>query len=273
MKKKRTALLVLLTVILLMCSSCKSDKRTLEVTSYDYQGLKQFEAGEIKARLIPWYSVDNPYIDYSCYITVENGKLKVENYIPDEESSIMWGNYGYFVGVNVFEEGWVCYYPYAWYWAEEVQEPQLVVGENCLGFIRLDKENGYVVTFERGYTSCVAHLYSLEYSEAERKWVWNCEATIDDGINTYLFDPDEQCIYIFTNEGIECFSIKDKTLRTVKMSRILKQHIYANSAVKLNGKLYCGSPMGIYEYDIDTDEEFWYPMDYEKYVGEVTQNK
>ena len=273
MKKKSTAVLVLLAVILLMCSSCKSDKRTLEVTSYDYQGLKQFEAGEIKARLIPWHSVDNPYIDYSCYITVENGKLKVENHIPDEESSIMWGNYGYFVGVNVFEEGWVCYYPYAGYWAEEVQEPQLVVGENCLGFIRLDKENGYVVTFERGYTSCVAHLYSLEYSEAERKWVWNCEATIDDGINTYPFDPDEQCIYIFTNEGIECFSIKDKTLRTVKMSRILKQHIYANSAVKLNGKLYCGSPMGIYEYDIDTDEEFWYLMDYEKYVGEVTQNK
>ena len=192
MKMKRTALLVLLAVILLMCPSCTSDKRTLEVTSYDYQGLKQFEAGEIDGtRLASWYLVDNPYIDYSCYITVENGKLKVENYIPDEESSVMWGDHGYFVGVNLFEEGWVCYYPYAWYLPAYAQEPQLVVGENCAGFIKLDRQNGYVFTYDSSFMSCVAHLYSLEYSESEKQWMWNCEATFDDGINTYLFDSEE----------------------------------------------------------------------------------
>ena len=32
------------------------------------------------------------------------------------------------------------------------------------------------------------------------------------------------------------------------------------------GLLICGTALGVYEYRLDTSEEYWYPIDYTKYV-------
>ena len=40
----------------------------------------------------------------------------------------------------------------------------------------------------------------------------------------------------------------------------------------MDGKIYGGSPMGVYEYELDTGIERWYPMDYSQYIDADANN-
>ena len=103
-------------------------------------------------------------------------------------------------------------------------------------------------------------------------YTWTRVATFDDIVDTYLYDSEAQCIYIFTIEGIEKYSITDGTLTNVITSSILKQKVRLTSAVLMDGKIYGGSPMGVYEYELDTGIERWYPMDYSQYIDADANN-
>ena len=62
------------------------------------------------------------------------------------------------------------------------------------------------------------------------------------------------------------YSVADGTLAVVKSSDVLSKGVGLISAVLLDGKIYAGSPMGVYEFDPATGDECWYPIDYGKYI-------
>lgn len=57
----------------------------------------------------------------------------------------------------------------------------------------------------------------------------------------------------------------DFTVSTLVSGSLISK-IGANSIVNLNGKIWCGSPMGVYCFDLQTQDETWYPMDYARYI-------
>lgn len=254
------------------CSSCSGAENYLSVSSDDYTGLTKMVVGEVDEEAAKsWIYVDrNPYIDHVCNVSVHNGKLWVSDRYEEEKNAIMPMNYGYFVGVNLHDEGWVGYYPYGWLDPATPAEMTLVARENCFGFVRISQDKGYVFTAEVGLTEYTGHLYSISFSEPEHRWTWECVATFENGPDTYLYDESEQCIYIFTNKDVKKYSVTDETLTTVKESDILSKGVGLLSAVLLNGKIYGGSPMGIYEFDPKTGEERWFQMDYGKYISAST---
>ncbi len=262
---------VLLTVC---CSSCTGSENYLSVSSDDYMGLTKMVAGEVDEEAAKsWFYIDrNPYVDHVCNVSVHNGKLWVSDRYEEEKNAIMPMGYGYFVGVNLHDEGWVGYYPYGWLDPATPAEMTLVVRENCLGFVQISNYKGYVFTASAGLTYYTGHLYSISFSKPEHRWTWECVATFDieNIFDTFLYDESEQCIYIFTIKDVKKYSVTDETLTTVKESDILSKHVRLLSAVLLNGKIYGGSPMGIYEFDPKTGEERWFPMDYGKYISAST---
>ena len=256
------------------CSSCTGSENYLSVSSDDYMGLTRMVAGEVDEEVArSWSDYDhNPYRDHVCNVSVHNGKLWVNDSYDKKQNALMYMNYGYFVGVNLHDEGWVGYYPYGWLDPATPGEMTLVVRENCFGFVTINLEKGYVFTASTGWTYYTGHLYSMSYSKSEHKWTWECVATFDieNIVDTFLYVESEQCIYIFTNKDVKKYSVTDETLTTVKESDILSKGVGLLSAVLLNGKIYAGSPMGIYEFDPKTGEERWFPMDYGKYISAPT---
>lgn len=264
---------VLLTVC---CSSCTGAENYLSVSSDDYMGLTRMVAGEVDEEVArSWSDFDhNPYRDHVCNVSVHNGKLWVNDRYDIKPISVMdYMRNGYFVGVNFHDEGWVGYYPCGWLDPATPGEMTLVARENCFGFVRISTEKGYVFTAAIGLTKYTGHLYSISFSKPEHRWTWECVATFENGPDTYLYDESEQCIYIFTSKDVKKYSVTDETLTTVKESdilSILSKCVGLLSAVLLNGKIYAGSPMGIYEFDPKTGEERWFPMDYGKYISAST---
>lgn len=101
---KRIASLLILILLLLTFVSCASPN-TIEVTSKDYPKLTKMSPGELDENL---YSLDvvsrYPFGDYSCFVSVEDGKLCVSNKksdVPDTQSQML--NDGCLVGVDYGE--------------------------------------------------------------------------------------------------------------------------------------------------------------------------
>lgn len=270
MKNSIICVCIVFIFILSCLTSCSSGGTFLEVYSEDYPGLKKMEAGDFdRNKAVTWYiREENPYSEYSCYVTAENGKLNVSNYSPEYKSAVMEMDNGYFVGVNLGEfDGWVRYFPYYGKYPESGEE-FLVAKENFCGFVQINNEQGYVLTYPEtdiGKESGI--IYQLSMSE-DGKWTSETAGTISGTPQASLYIESEKSICIVTTEGILLFSTEDKTITTVCESEIL-EYAGINSVVKLNGIYYCGSPMGIYEYDPAEKTEKCYPMDYTEYVARV----
>lgn len=271
--KIKTVSFILIISSFMCCCSCTDNNHYLQVTN-DYIGLTKMVAGEVDTDMAKsWYYPDkNPYIDHVCNVSVQNGVLHISDKIKNNDSSVMFLAYGYFVGVNLHDEGWVGYYP--WGWLDEATPGQmtLVARESCFGFLKTGTKSGYIFTYLVAVSEYEGYLYSVSYSETDKMYTWTRVATFDDIVDTYLYDSEAQCIYIFTIEGIEKYSITDGTLTNVITSSILKQKVRLTSAVLMDGKIYGGSPMGVYEYELDTGIERWYPMDYSQYIDADANN-
>ena len=270
MKKRIKLVSIIMAAILLClcCSACSGGGRYLTVSSDDYKGLTRLVAGEVDEEAArSWnYPEVNPYIDHVCNVSVHNGALRISDSYERRESDVMYMNGGYFVGVNLHDEGWVGYYPYGWLDPMTPGEMTTVARENCMGFIKIDVRKGYVFTAEMAPADYTGHLYEISYSEESGNCVWKCAATFEDIVDAYLYDSSENCIYIFTNADVKRYSVADGTLAVVKSSDVLSKGVGLISAVLLDGKIYAGSPMGVYEFDPATGDECWYPIDYGKYI-------
>lgn len=277
---KKSIIAVLLIVSLLTLASC-SAPNTIEVTSMDYPSLKKISPGEFDESLCWKYILANyKWHNYSCRLSVENGKLFVSNEradMPYEQHEMF--NHGYLLGTDYGEfSGWV-----RWCLQEELIYPEgkrptveetVLSDENCRFIIRLERETDcafvvldtvcmmddyeadtLVYRFERIRTGS-GYDYTLEFTEI---------ASLGGDCTAYLNCKEEECIYLATECGIYRLNY-DGTLETVVEDEDFRYMVQITSILLYEGELYCSSPLGIYRYNPETGESIWYPMDYEKYV-------
>lgn len=146
---KKTIFFVLLIVLLITTVAC-SAPNTIEVTSKDYPSLTKMEPGEFDKGLSSDYILaDYKWHNYSCKLSIENGKLFISNekaVMPDTQYEMF--SHGYLLGTDLGEfSGWV-----RWCLQEEliysedrtptVKETELS-DENCRYIIRPDRQSDY----------------------------------------------------------------------------------------------------------------------------------
>ena len=263
--KKIISFVLFVSMIILPISSCSSANR-LSVSSDDYPKLSHMTAGEFdEEKAMTWF-LDNPYSDYTCSVSNKNGELWISNQKLNNRSYIQQFNNGYFFGVDLGDyDGWVKYSPYNT--ALTGDDFQVVSNENCCGIISKDKQNGYILTGIRSHIiggDSKGSMYTVTYDDTIKTWQWDKTISFEGFPMAYDFSSENDQFYVVTDKNI--LRIKnDNTVETVVSSDLIP-YIGANSIVCIDDVLYCGTPMGVYSYNMSTQEEKWYPMEYEKYV-------
>lgn len=79
-----------------------------------------------------------------------------------------------------------------------------------------------------------------------------------------VYDKSAGVLYVVTAQGIAEVS-GDGAVRMVH--EFPTCNMVVNSAVLLEGALYCGTGAGVYRFRIAEGDGIWYPMNYSKYVG------
>ena len=251
---------------------------TIEVTSKDYPKLMKMEPGEFDKGLSSDYVLANyKWGDYSCRLSVENGKLFISNQradMPYEQHEMF--NHGYLLGTDYGEfSGWV-----RWCLQEELIYPEgkrpaveetVLSDENCRFIIRLEIEadcafvildtvcmmddyeaDTLVYRFER-ISDGLEYNYTLEFNEI---------ASLGGDCTAYLNCQEEECVYLATDCGIYKLNY-DGTLETIIEEENFRYMVEITSIVLYEDEIYCASPLGIYRYNPETGESLWYPMNYE----------
>lgn len=247
----------------------------------DYPNLTKMLPGEFDENLCSYYILANyKWHNYSCRLSVENGKLFVSNErsdMPNEQHEMF--NHGYLLGTDFGEfSGWV-----RWCLQEELIYPEgkrptveetVLSDENCRFIIRLERETDcafvvldtvcmmddyeadtLVYRFERIRTGS-GYDYTLEFTEI---------ASLGGDCTAYFNSIEEECVYLATDCGIYKLNY-DGAVETVVEEENFRYMVEITSIVLYEGELYCSSPLGIYRYNPETGESLWYPMDYEKYA-------
>lgn len=267
--KKLSAFMLL--IVLLFCSGCHA-KNQLAVISNDYSNLKKLSPAAFDPSMATNWYIDNPYATNNCYVSEESGKLKIENITPNTETFVFKGNNGYFVGVNLghMDSGWVRFCPY-FANLPEAEPFADVCLEHCHGFQKITADSAYLFTVtenDQGQEITVIRLLSNqnEITANGTYWDWSTVAIVDGILETFLYETDINTFCLITTAGIFQYSPTKGEITKIKQSEILC-HLGCNSSVKIGQKLYCGSPMGIYEYNFETQVENWYPMQYKQYLS------
>ena len=259
--------LLLLCSILLLVSSC-SHVEKLEIFSNDYEGLSSLTAGTLNEDTVKfWSSPDVPYDVRNGYVSITKEGVTLSRDDNSYSSSVMQMNNGYFLGVNLGMDGWVRYFPYFSTYPE-AGESKLVAPEPCCFFIQADRWNGYVCTLAVDEeVNPIGKIYQLKYLEDGEQWDWKWIATVQGSPLAFFSEEQSSCIYIVTDENISVMS-NEHTVSVLTESDLLKK-IRANSIVVMNQTVYCGSPMGVYRYNLQNQLETWFPIDPEKYYQRV----
>ena len=272
MKFIRCTISLLLCFLIICITSCgSSDEATLKVVSTDYIGLTELKSKGIDKEYIEnWSNLSsNPYVDYCCHVSLSNGNVVVSNRLEAENIFSMTAGDGYFLGITQGEfDGWVKYFPNHSAWEPEFAgEPQVVVNENCCGFLKISDQLGYLFTTDM-WKSGDSYLYELNFSYGSEGFEWSIEkiTRFSDIPVTFTYNENEKMIYIATLKDLVAFSLESNTIE-VLADLSLWEYSGATSIVQLNDKLYIGMCMGICEYDLAQKELLWYPMDYSKYVN------
>ena len=277
---KKSIIALLLIVSLLTLASC-SEPNTIEVTSKDYPNLTKMEPGEFDKGLSSDYVLASyKWGNYSCKLSVENGKLFISNERADMpyEQHVMF-NHGYLLGTDFGEfSGWV-----RWCLQEELIYPEgkrptveetVLSEENCRFIIRPERDADDV--FVILYTVCMMNdyesdtlVYRFECISDESGYNYTLEfkelASLGGDCTAYLNCNEEECIYLATDCGIYKLNY-DGTVETVVEEEIFRYMVQITSIVLYEDEFYCSSPLGIYRYNPETGESLWYPLDFEKYA-------
>ncbi len=279
--KRITSLALTFIILLFALTSCTSPD-TIAVTSKDYPKLTKMSPGEFdKYRGSDFILVTSEWHNYSCKLSVENGKLFVSN----EEADIPYAQYamfsdGYLLGTDLGEfSGWVrwCLYEESIY--PEDRTPtvkETVLSEDNSRFIIKptrhadyafvildtvcmleDLDADTVVYRFEPISDGSGYDYRLEFKEI---------ASLGGNATAYFNCEEEECIYIVTECGIYKLNY-DGSVETVVEEENFRYMVQITAIVLYEGEFYCSSPLGIYRYNPETGESLWYPMDYEKYAN------
>lgn len=262
MKKARLICLFLILCTLISLSSCNNTP-VLSVTCITFPEMKKIKAAEINNDMgLELDTRYQKYNDYYCFVAEEKGKLILtckEN--QEEHSRFMAMNYGYFLGSEYGEYGGLCkYYPYG------ETEGELVSSSCCTGLFSINYDLGYMISSDWVMsTSGHSALYRLSRGEGPN-WSYDVIANFDSYTLCYLLSEDKSTLYVATFKQLLKINLEDGNV-TVLHSPEYWVHLGPYSIVELEGSLYLGMTVGVYEYELETGKTAWYPIEYEKYVS------
>ena len=277
--KKAIRLFILMITIVIICGSSGScvSKTGLEVKSSDFNLTRMQPKAFNKDEAYDWFTPDNSYLDYYCFVSVEDGKLCVNCHESAYPSVFhMEFDCGYFVGVDLGEwDSWIYYYPYHSNMIDEdpsVSPPVLVSTESCKGFIKIDNRHGYLLTGPQHIDILTAPvseegtLHELRYSEEMEKWTWKEQLSFTGSPLAFFYSEDDSMLYIATTKNI--LAVKNFDQVEILVESDIIGSIGVNSLVCLEGVFYCGSAMGVYSFDPEKNTETWYPANYEEMLSD-----
>lgn len=260
----RTVICIFLLVLVMSVSAAfKGSGNTpaeIAVMSYDYPGLTSMRPADFDAEEYRLSSfTDDPYYKYQCCVNIKDGVLLISNDATDSPASYFSASGGYFIGVDRGEfGGWVDHF------ADDAKEDARVrVSENnCRGFIETGDGSGRAFILTADYESWQVLLVSPVAGGCDVEWH---EMSRGDGYaHCGVYDKSAGVLYVVTAQGIAEVS-GDGAVRMVH--EFPTCNMVVNSAVLLEGELYCGTGAGVYRFRIAEGDGIWYPMNYSKYVG------
>ena len=277
--KKSVIVILLVLSLLILATSCTAP-HSIEVTSKDYPKLMKMSQSEFDEEL--YLEATNPdfkWHGYMCTLKLEDGVITVKNGNEDLNSTqYVQFNHGYLIGASLWHDGWLRWFSHASSHYPEGQEPiiRLLSKENCRYIIKEDNDNAIIVSVlptigvgDDYITDGETIIYDFDVN-----WDKNDE---EDGYElalteitrfageTRAYFKDGNDFYFVTDQSIT------KMTRDGKTEVLVRSHIFyqigVDSIVLFEDELYCGSALGIYRYNPETGESLWYPLDFEKYAN------
>ncbi len=276
---KKTVIVILLILSLLTASSC-SAPNTIEVTSKDYPKLTKMSHEDFDEQLyLDAINADYKWKGYACSLKLEDGKILIQNGNENLESTqYAFFNHGYLVGADVYQDGWLRWFSHSSSHYPEGQEPdiRLLSKDDCRYIIKEDNDNALIVSVLPTYGVGDEYITDGETIIYDFDVIWDAnddkegyELSLTEiarfAGETWAYCKDGDDFYFVTDQSIT------KMTRDGKTEVLVRSHIFyqigVDSIVLFEDELCCGSALGIYRYNPETEESFWYPMDYEKYVN------
>ena len=239
--------------------------KTLKVNSSIYPEINELSSAQVNEKeLDRWCYADNPYGSYSVHVDIEKDalKLSVLKYYQEPETHGVGVNYGFFVGADFGEFG-----GYLKFYTDMKSEPTVFSEDNCHGLVRVDNDLCYLLSGKVGMSNNLeSDIYKLSRPKNSSEWQSEKVATISGSVNTYLYSKEDNCLYVSTQKALVKVSLADNKVTTLTNPSYWRD-LLTNSMVELDGSLYIGAAMGVWEYEKESGDSYWYPIDYNTYLA------
>ena len=272
MKMKKSGKFVTLVGALLLfvfsLSSCNQAvvNKTLTVNSSIYPEISELESARVDTNMLDkWCYADNPYGPYSVHVDIEKDalKLSVLKYYQKPNTHGVGVNYGYWVGTDFGEFG-----GYLKFYTDMKSEPTVFSEENCHGIVKVDNDLCYLLSGKVGMSNNLeTTIYKLSRPKDSSEWQSEKVATLNGAVQAYLYSKEDNSLYVSTRKALVRVSLTDNAVTTLTAPSYWSD-LLTNSMVELDGSLYIGTGMGVWEYEKETGNSYWFPIDYEKYLSE-----
>lgn len=228
-------------LLLIFLSSCSSGK-TLKVYRDD------LTPEVLKEGTISFEIEEKPFY---CYLSVHGeNKILVQETLESKNTHFAAVNYIYYIGVENGEfGGWV---GYGVHFEDFSKSGKVIIEEQCQGLIKVDNEKVLLLTGLSHLVTDEGKLYLLEGGEIQELFDFkSCpQVYYWENETLYIRTTDKIYSYKLDEEPVELYEFKDD-----------EKYTYSNSMVKIDQSMFLGSLNGILEYQMDTKETFWYPVE------------
>ena len=248
-------LCILLLICCLLLPSCvASAKIQVDIDSDKWSDVRLKET--VFTGFNPIWAYEQ-YPRVSTQVCIRNQRLHVLN--PRENFvfyDLVQFEHGYFYGCDLGSRpgGWIKFSAYGYL---PDRKDYIVLNERCRGIIRKTGDSGWLLTEFLGEGGIVHHLYSFEYSDDTKAY----ELELLDGIEqprAAYYDETSGLLYVAAKGSIVTISESETTV--LIESEILKE-LEVTSVAFLDGSVWCGMVVGLYQFDTQTLKETWYTLD------------
>ena len=244
-------------VLLLTFSACNSEQG---VTVWmPYEGEKTVAGEALPADEVAYWSyLDYPRRPKACYEVSfdEQGRALVS--VADDASTaeVLLLNGGYFLGVAMYDEGWVRYCPHG-----EHGAGTLVLERACHGSLKYDLDSGLLFVGET--------FFVLNGSEPVQDGGAICLARSDGTLEQVASLPMPAEAYGFGEDGETVYLVASGTVYRLSRDLMLDPLVhndalggmFACSVAERDGHLYIGTAGGFVVYDMTEKDLLWYPVE------------
>ncbi|HHW39488.1 MAG TPA: hypothetical protein GXX18_20110 [Bacillales bacterium] len=224
-------------ILLFSCSSV----RTLKI----YR--ENLKTDILKASIISLDHSENPF--YCDLNVLEGKKIFVQESLEFKKTHFAAVDYIYYVGVDCGEfGGWV---GRGVHFEDFSKRGEIIVKEQCKGLIKVDNEKVLLLTGLGHLITDKGKLYMLGSDSIHELYNFNSCPQV------YLWE--DEVLYIKTTDKLYSYKINEEPIVLYEFEDDEK-YIYSISLIKIDQSLFLGSLNGILEFQMDTKNLYWYPV-------------